>query len=171
MGSLICSVLCMFDLQIDLEGGYYDAGDNVKFGFPHAFTVTMLSWSVIDFQAQLADKDELDNALAAIRWGTDYLIKAHPEANVLYGQVGDGDADHACWERPEDMTTPRTSYKIDPQNPGSDLAGETAAAFAAASIALSKSDCNYSSKLLDHAKQVRSLDLYVSSISVLISFL
>jgi hypothetical protein len=23
----------------------------------------------------------------AIKWGTDYFVKAHPEANVLYGEV------------------------------------------------------------------------------------
>ena len=131
-----------------------DAGDNVKFGFPQAFTVTMISWSVIDFGSRPSAKKELDNALAAIKWGTDYSIKAHPQANVLYGQVGNGDADHACRERPEDMTTPRTSYKIDEQHPGSDLAGGTAVAFAAASIAFSKSDPDYSSQLLDHAKQL-----------------
>ena len=77
-----------------------DAGDNVKFGFPQAFTVTMISWSVIDFGSRPSAKKELDNALAAIKWGTDYSIKAHPQANVLYSQVGNGDADHACQERP-----------------------------------------------------------------------
>ncbi|KAM4072423.1 hypothetical protein ACB094_11G137200 [Castanea mollissima] len=91
---------------VDLEGGYYNAGDNVKFGFPLAFTITMLSWSTIEFQAQLKDNNQLTYALEAIQWGTDYLIKAHPEPHVLYGQVGDGDSDHACWQRPEDMTTP-----------------------------------------------------------------
>src|ERR1044072_2315844 len=33
----------------DLTGGYYDAGDNVKFGFPMAFTTTMLAWSLLEF--------------------------------------------------------------------------------------------------------------------------
>ena len=160
-------------------GGYYDAGDNVKFGFPQAFTVTMLSWSVIDFGSKLSAKNELGNALAAIKWGTDYFIKAHPQANVLYGQVGDGDADHACWQRPEDMNTPRTSYKIDEKKPGSDLAGETAAAFAAASMAFRKSDPDYSSKILDHAKQVSHaylptssiFDIILTKISILLIFL
>jgi len=36
-------------LQVDLTGGYYDAGDNVKSGFPIAFTTPMLSWSVLEF--------------------------------------------------------------------------------------------------------------------------
>lgn len=138
-------------------GGYYDAGDNVKFGFTHAFTVTLLSWSVIEYGELLAANKELEHAMEAIKWGTDYFIKAHTQPNVLYGQVGDGDADHACWERPEDMTTPRTSYKIDEQHPGSDLAGETAAAFTAAAMAFRNSDPTYSSQLLNHGKEVNGL--------------
>ncbi|CAI9091737.1 OLC1v1026841C1 [Oldenlandia corymbosa var. corymbosa] len=142
------------DSGVDLVGGYYDAGDNVKFGFPMAFTITMLSWGVVDFGEHLGVTGERGNALAAIKWGTDYLIKAHPQPDVLYGQVGEGNADHQCWQRPEDMTTPRTSYRIDDQHPGADLAGETAAAFAAASMAFRNSDPTYSSRLLDNGKQV-----------------
>ncbi|KAJ6314679.1 hypothetical protein OIU78_018206 [Salix suchowensis] len=139
---------------MDLVGGYYDAGDNVKFGFPMAFTITMLSWSTIEFSSQLKARNELSNALDAIKWGTDYFIKAHPQPHVLYGQVGDGDSDHSCWERPEDMTTPRPSFKIDDHHPGADLAAETAAALAAASIAFSSSNPAYSTQLVSHAKQL-----------------
>ena len=114
----------------------------------------MLSWSTIEFQAQLKEKDELSHALEAIKWGTDYLIKAHPEPHVLYGQVGDGDSDHPCWQRPEDMTTPRPAYRIDEDNPGADLAAETAAAFAAASLVFKPTNEIYASLLLTHAKQV-----------------
>ena len=49
-------------------------------------------------------------------------------------QVGDGNIDHSWVGRPEDMTMARPSAKIDAENPGSDLAGETAAALAATSI-------------------------------------
>ncbi|KAF8402624.1 hypothetical protein HHK36_010713 [Tetracentron sinense] len=142
------------DAGIDLTGGYYDAGDNVKFGFPMAFTMTMLAWSAVEYGAQLDAKGELKNAMDALKWGTNYLIKAHNQPDVLYGEVGDGDSDHDCWQRPEDMTTPRTTFKIDDQNPGADLAGETSAALAAASIAFSKSNPTYSSQLLTHAKQL-----------------
>ncbi|XP_021903946.1 endoglucanase 14-like [Carica papaya] len=158
------------DNKIDLVGGYYDAGDNVKFGFPMAFTTTMLAWSAVEMKNQLKANGELSHALTAVRWATDYLIKAHPQPNVLYGQIGDGDSDHACWQRPEDMTTPRPSYRIDDQHPGADLAGETAAAFAAASVAFSQSDSSYSRVLLHHAKQLFEFarahpGLYQNSIS------
>lgn len=52
------------------------------------------------------------------------------------------------------MDTPRTVYKIDQNNPGSDYAGESAAALAAASIAFKDADPSYSATLLDHAKQL-----------------
>lgn len=72
-------------------------------------------------------------------------------------QVGDGVSDHYCWERAEDMTTPRTAYKLDAEHPGSDLAGETAAALAAACLAFKPYDSAYSDLLLVHAKQVENL--------------
>ncbi|KAK9050764.1 hypothetical protein SSX86_030266 [Deinandra increscens subsp. villosa] len=69
-------------------------------------------------------------------------------------EVADGDSDHYCWERPEDMTTPRTTYKLDIEHPGSDLAGETAAAMAAAAIAFRPYSSSYSDLLLVHTKQL-----------------
>ncbi|KAF9590101.1 hypothetical protein IFM89_030849 [Coptis chinensis] len=139
---------------VDLVGGYYDAGDHVKFGLPMAFTVTMLSWGVIEYGEQIAAAGELKHALEAIKWGTDYFIKAHTNPNVLWAEVGDGDTDHYCWQRPEDMTTSRQAYKINENNPGSDLAGETAAAMAAASIVFKQSNPHYSHLLLHHAQEL-----------------
>ncbi|ERN12111.1 hypothetical protein AMTRI_Chr01g131900 [Amborella trichopoda] len=139
---------------VDLVGGYYDAGDNVKFGLPMAFTITMMSWSVLEYGKQMGSNGELGHAMDAIKWGTDYFIKAHPEPNVFYGEVGDGNTDHYCWQRPEDMSTSRSAYRIDPSNPGSDLAGETAAAMAAAYMVFRRSNPAYSTQLLNHAKQL-----------------
>lgn len=73
------------NVQVDLVGGYYDAGDNVKFGFPMAFTTTMLSWSVIEFGGLM--KGELQNARQAIRWATNYLLKATAYPDTIFVQV------------------------------------------------------------------------------------
>jgi len=141
---------------VDLVGGYYDAGDHVKFGFPMAYAVTMLSWGVLEFEKEMVAADELNRALDAIRWGTNYFLKAHTQPNVLWVQVGDGDSDHLCWERAEDMSTPRPASKIDTDHPGSDVAGETAAALAAAAKAFRHYDSQYADVLLLHAKQLFS---------------
>nr|GEU75212.1 endoglucanase 17 [Tanacetum cinerariifolium] len=139
-------------MKVDLVGGYYDAGDNIKFGFPMAFTTTMLSWSVLEFGGMM--KSELGNAKEAIRWATDYLLKATKDPDVIYVQVGDATKDHACWERPEDMDTPRTVLKIDRNNPGTEVAAETAAALASASLVFRKSDKAYSKLLMNRAIRV-----------------
>lgn len=139
---------------VNLVGGYYDAGDHVKFGLPMAYTVTMLAWGAIDFRKEITELDQMGNTLWSLRWGTDYFMKAHTQPNVLWAQVGDGDSDHYCWERAEDMTTPRTAYKLDQNHPGSDLAGETAAALAASAIAFKPYNSSYSNLLLLHAKQL-----------------
>ncbi|KAL4036455.1 hypothetical protein IC575_005196 [Cucumis melo] len=64
----------------------YDAGDNVKFGFPMAFTTTMLSWSILEFGGLM--KGELQNAKQTISWATDYLLKATVHLDTIYIQVG-----------------------------------------------------------------------------------
>uniref|UniRef100_A0A0E0L9Y5 Endoglucanase n=1 Tax=Oryza punctata TaxID=4537 RepID=A0A0E0L9Y5_ORYPU len=148
---------------VDLVGGYYDAGDHVKFGLPMAFTVTMLSWSLLEYGDDVAAAGELTHALESIKWGTDYFIKAHTKPHELWAElillhgfdnVGDGDTDHYCWQRPEDMTTSRQAYKVDRRRPGSDVAGETAAAMAAASIVFRQTNPHYSHLLLHHAQQL-----------------
>ncbi|KAL8505509.1 hypothetical protein ACS0TY_016670 [Phlomoides rotata] len=139
---------------VDLVGGYYDAGDNVKFGLPMAYTITLLSWSVIEFEDEISAAGEYDHALEAIKWGTDFFIKAHTHPHVLWAQVGNGDTDHLCWQRPEDMTTSRRAYRVDEKNPGTEVAAETAAAMAAASIVFRKTKPQYSELLLEHAHQL-----------------
>ncbi len=146
------------DVGVDLSGGYYDAGDHVKFGLPMASSITLLSWGVMEYREAYEESGQLDEVLAAIKWGTDFFLKAH-ETNsngttALWGQVGNGGTDHAYWGSAESMTMERPAYKIDSNNPGSDLAGETAAALAAASIVFKSTDANYANKLLTNAKQL-----------------
>ena len=71
-------------------------------------------------------------------------------------QVANGDIDHAWWGRPEEMPMSRPSYKITTSAPGSELAGETAAALAAASLVFRASDPTYADLLLGHARELYS---------------
>ncbi|KAF5468640.1 hypothetical protein F2P56_012780 [Juglans regia] len=145
--------------NVDLTGGYYDAGDNVKYGLPMAFTVTTLSWAAIFYRSELQAAGELDNVHAAIRWGTDYFLKASSRRKRLYVQVGDPVVDHQCWVRPENMQTTRTVLKIDESTPGSEIAAETSAAMAASSIVFRGIDHKYSRLLLNKAKLVFQIPL------------
>ena len=72
----------------------------------------------------------------------------------ILGQVGDPKKDHACWYRPEDMTESRPVTQVNTTAPGTEVAAETAAAMASASLVFKKSDATYSDTLLTHAKQL-----------------
>lgn len=138
---------------MDLTGGYYDAGDNVKFGLPMAFTTTMLAWSILEFGGKMSG--QLSEARAAVKWGSDYLLKAATQTpGKLYVGVGDPNSDHSCWERPEGMDTPRPVFSVSPSNPGSDVAAETAAALAASALVLQSQDRTYAQRLLLAAKDL-----------------
>lgn len=72
---------------LDLSKGMYDSGDLIKFGFPMAFTATVLSWGILEYGDQMKAVKQLGHAHDSLKWITDYLINAHPSPNVLYIQV------------------------------------------------------------------------------------
>ena len=102
--------------------------------------MTMLGWGVVQYRSAYANSGLLPQMLDALKWGTGWIIKAHPSANVFYAQVGNGGTDHAFWDAPEVMGMARPSYRIDPQHPGSDVAAEATASLAAASIVFRPTD-------------------------------
>ncbi|MGW4214361.1 glycoside hydrolase family 9 protein [Lentzea sp. NPDC004789] len=158
------------DVGLDLSGGFYDAGDHVKFGLPFAFSMSMLAWGAVENRDAYSSSGQLKPLMANLRQGTDWIIKAHPSPNVVYGQVGAGNPDHAWWGSAEVMPMARPSYKVDASCPGSDLAGEYAAAMASASMVFKDTDPTYSATLLTHAKQLYSFaDTYRGKYSACIT--
>jgi len=144
------------DVGLDLTGGWFDAGDHVKFNLPMAYTAAMLAWAVYEEKDAFVKSWQLKYILDEIKWATDYFIKCHPEPDVYYYQVGDGDIDHMWWGPAEvvHLRTKRPSYKVDITSPGSTVSAETAAALAAASIVFKDTDPQYSNLCLKHAKEL-----------------
>ncbi|KAL0549746.1 hypothetical protein IC582_014234 [Cucumis melo] len=144
----------------DLSGGYYDAGDAIKFNFPASFAMTMLSWSVIEYSAKYEAAGELNHVKDIIKWGSDYFLKTFNHTadsiSTIVMQVGVGDTsggntspnDHYCWMRPEDIDYVRPVLTC---SSCSDLAAEMAAALASASIVF-KDNKAYSQKLVHGAR-------------------
>ncbi|XP_077996406.1 endoglucanase E-4-like [Glandiceps talaboti] len=138
----------------DLTGGYYDAGDHVKFGLPMAFTTTTLAWGAIRYKDTYEAIGQLNLIRDTIKWATDYFIRAHISPNEFYSQVGEGSIDHQYWVSPEEMEMVRPARMVSETTPGSDVAGETAAALAAASIVFEDFDPAYSEILKTHAAEL-----------------
>ena len=116
--------------------------------------MTILAYGGISYASAYEASGQMEYLKDAVKWGTDYMIKAHVSAEEFYCQVGNGDIDHAYPGRPETMTVERPAYSLTPARPGSDCAGESAAALASASILFEDTDSAYSATLIDHAKQL-----------------
>ncbi|KAK7695540.1 hypothetical protein QCA50_000176 [Cerrena zonata] len=156
------------DTGLDLSGGYYDAGDYVKYTFPLSFTLMSVCWGAIGFGKGYDNANQTAYLDDMLRWGLNWLIKAHPNENTLFVQVGDGDVDNAYWGGDLGIPTPRTSYQINQTHPGTDAAAQASAAFSACSAlyanhALSTfsdpaslTDISYATTLLNHAQQLYS---------------
>ncbi len=139
---------------VDLTGGWYDAGDHVKFGLPMAASLTLLSWGVLEYREAYERTGQLPYMLDELRWAADWFVKAHTAPDELWGQVGHGATDHAWWGPAEVMPMARPAYKIDAQHPGSELAGEAAAALASTSMVFRETDASYADLLLRHAREL-----------------
>lgn len=144
------------DAGLDLTGGWFDAGDNVKFNLPMAYTGAMLGWSVLEDKASYEESNQLSYALGNIRWVNEYFIRCHPSDEVYYYQVGDGNKDHTWWGPAEcvEYQMARPSYKVTAQEPGSAVTAETAASLAVCSMVFKDVDPSFSKLCLDHAKSL-----------------
>ncbi|KAG0939102.1 hypothetical protein G6F57_006444 [Rhizopus arrhizus] len=150
------------DVQLDLTGGYYDAGDYLKLTFPLSYTVFMLSWGGIDYFKGYELANQTEYLKDQLKWATDWMIKAHPQSCTLYVQIGDVLLDNNYFGPDTGIPLPRPSYQINETHFGTDVASMTAAAFATASsffrllgsVTGNQDDKNYADILLSHSTQL-----------------
>ncbi|KAK9823053.1 hypothetical protein WJX81_004364 [Elliptochloris bilobata] len=147
----------------DLSGGYYEAGGSyMKMALQEAFVLTQLAWTVVDFQQGLSKAGQLDEALAALRWGASYLMACHPQPNVFMAVQGNHSLDFEYYGPPEDYEQwvpkgpggRRLASYINASNPSSEIAGEAAAALAATALAFASSDPAYAGLALAHSVEL-----------------
>ncbi|EIE18751.1 Six-hairpin glycosidase [Coccomyxa subellipsoidea C-169] len=154
----------------DLSGGYYEAGGSfLKVGLPEAFPVTQLAWTIVRHRTALYRVGLLDEALSALKWGSDYLLKCHnASANTFVALMGDSEADFKYYGPPElyerYVGSVRPVSYTGPTAPTSEVSAEAAAALAAASLAFNATDPVYAANLVQHASQLFDLaSLYPGS--------
>ncbi|KAL1921499.1 uncharacterized protein VTP21DRAFT_11215 [Calcarisporiella thermophila] len=147
------------DNKVDLMGGYYDAGDYVKVTLPLSFALNLINWGALEYFDGYVFANQTKYLREMVKWGTDWLIKAHPLPNVLYVQIGQGKVDNNYWGPDTNIPSPRFSFRIDINHTGTDVAAETAAAFASSSLLFrqlsrysqNSEDFAYADQLLKHA--------------------
>ncbi|MBR3308173.1 MAG: glycoside hydrolase family 9 protein [Lachnospiraceae bacterium] len=145
------------DNGIDLTGGWFDAGDHVKFNLPMAYTGAMLAWSLYEDRDAYEESGQLEYMLGDLKWVNDYLIKCSPSEDIYYYQVGSGSGDHTWWGPAEVIHMDRPSYAVTKSSPGSCVCAGSAACLAAASVVFRDVDGAYADECLKHAKMTYKL--------------
>jgi endoglucanase len=79
-----------------VPGGWYDAGDHVKFGLPMAAAAGMLGWAAYEYREALEASGQWGALSNNLRFVLDYFVKCHKGNGFVY-QIGDGSKDHSWW--------------------------------------------------------------------------
>ncbi|KAF9423030.1 hypothetical protein BGZ76_003708 [Entomortierella beljakovae] len=147
------------DVGLDLSGGYFDAGDYLKFIFPLTFSLTETCWGAIQFWEGYKLAGQTQYLDQMVRWGMNWLINAHPNNNTLYVQVGLGEIDNDYWGPDTSIPLPRPSFQVNRTHPGTDVIADAAAAFASCAILYRDklNDTAYSNILQSHATSLFDL--------------
>jgi len=143
-------------LPVDLAGGWYDAGDYIKF----SLTIAYASFMQLFALRELAPADLDPSLRAAIRSeariGLAYLLKAHPTPTAFYFQVADARDHDVPFRLPEDDTAyggPRPAY----YGLGANTAGKAAAALALGAIEWAGDDPTFAAACRTAAEEVYAL--------------
>ena len=56
-----------------IDGGWFDAGDHLKFTLTNAYTASVLSWGLIEYKDAVKKAGLYDLYLKNLKWGLDYV--------------------------------------------------------------------------------------------------
>jgi endoglucanase len=83
-------------LNDQVAGGWFDAGDHVKFGLPMAYSASMLGWGMYQYGDAFKAAGQDTHLNNNLKFVLDYFVKCDLGSTFIY-QIGDGGADHAWW--------------------------------------------------------------------------
>jgi len=170
--------LTSLNARRDASGGWWDAGDYLKFVQTASYTTAVLLAGVRDLPAQMGSGSTTSDFTAEARFGTDWLLRMWDDpTRTLYYQVGIGEGnaktvgDHDIWRLPQAddafggsdpsyrYIRNRPVFRAGP--PGSpvspNLAGRDAAAFALCYQVFRASDPSYANRCLLSAEHIFDL--------------
>ena len=143
----------------EITGGWYDAGDHVKFNLPMAYSASMLAWGLYQYPDGLEQTGELETYVNNLSFVLDYLAACDEGDTAVY-QVGNGQMDHTWWGPVElleygmkDNGADYTKARAVLRGTDSAVCGEMAAALAAGSCAL-KGRSDKTGDYLKHAENL-----------------
>jgi len=141
-----------------VPGGWFDAGDHLKFALTNAYSSTLLAWGLVEY-GDAVDKAGLGELYRNnLKWGLDYLVESDLGDSIVY-MIGEGAFDHVWWGSAEVYMQkyllkggkdPRPAYTCQ----DSCIEAQMACALAAGYIVYKDSDPAAAKTYLEHAKDL-----------------
>lgn len=142
----------------EVPGGWFDAGDHLKFALTNAYSATLLAWGLIEYGDAVENAGLGDLYKRNLKWGLDYLVGCDLGDKIVY-MIGEGAFDHVWWGSAEVYmpkyilkggSDPRPSYTCQ----DSSIEGQMACALAAGYMVYKDSDPDTAKTYLEHAKDL-----------------
>lgn len=132
-----------------LDGGWYDAGDYIKFGMNMSYSVYCLLKGYDVFPSGYSPATGIPDVLTEAKFATDYFMKAVIDENTVVLDVGLAQEEHATWGVVN--ASGRTGSKILLCS-GADIPATYAACLALMGTLYKKYDAAYADKCIAKAK-------------------
>ena len=147
------------DGYVDVDGGYHDAGDHIKFNLTMGFAMSSLAMSEYLNPGVYEKAGAKDHLVAILKRNADYLMKTtflndSGEVATICHVVADGNTDHSEWKSPEEQTYARKTYWLTASQNNSAVCGEMASALAGTAYVVKDSDPSYAAQCLKYAKAI-----------------
>lgn len=149
-------------------GGWYDAGDHVKFHLPMFYSAARVALATWKYAETLAStkfdgSTNLFWAQRELKAVFEYIMKCHPTDTSLVAQVGDGFADHGYIGRAELMNMNRPVYWLKDDKASADLIMVAAGALANCYLVFKDNDSAFAANCLTHSKSLYKWGMSVPS--------
>lgn len=83
-----------------IDGGWFDAGDHLKFALTNAYSASVLSWGLIEYKDAVKKAGLYELYLKNLKWGLDYVAACDLGDKVI-GTIGEDGFDHVWYGSPE----------------------------------------------------------------------
>jgi len=150
---------------VDLSGGWYDAGDTIKWPDTMAFAASTLAWGALEYGEGYTRTGQMTYLKNNLRWVNDWFMKVFkydhiddPSTYKIYFEVGTKATEHAYWvpaEVIEELQGARPVYYADQEAPAVSFVAGMAGTLAVSSEVFRRNgDAAYADQLLDKARKL-----------------
>ncbi len=138
-----------------IAGGWFDAGDHLKFTLTNSYSAAMLGWGMLEYKDGVKKSGLYEQYLNNLDWALDYIARCDLGDEVVY-MIGDGAFDHVWWgsaEVYENKFFSKTDFTERPYftTKASSMTGQMAAALAVGYLVFKDEDSAKADYYLEHA--------------------